>query len=219
MRVQAQAAEQHRKPQPAQTVWSIGSIEWARREGEIGLSRGGRLRRLYPIKRPSARARQQSVLTLTLRFPQRDLPISGTRLSLCEESSPQHRCDRTLRWVRIHLLPLVPRRRNSPRACHVISRHSSTSSERHCPEKEEKVRIRLPPAASPQTLGPSMQRKAPVDDLQAHRISLKVATRDLGDTIGVRVRDNNRAKLRGSQFDAGSHLLSVIGRRSGQQPP
>ena len=28
MRMQAQAAEQRRKPQPTQTVWAIGSMEW-----------------------------------------------------------------------------------------------------------------------------------------------------------------------------------------------
>jgi hypothetical protein len=28
MRMQAQAAEQRRKPQPTQTGWAIGSMEW-----------------------------------------------------------------------------------------------------------------------------------------------------------------------------------------------
>jgi len=28
MRRQAEAAEQHRKPQPFQTTWAIGSMEW-----------------------------------------------------------------------------------------------------------------------------------------------------------------------------------------------
>jgi hypothetical protein len=36
MRMQAQAAEQHRKPQPAQTVWSIGSMEWLAEQEKSG---------------------------------------------------------------------------------------------------------------------------------------------------------------------------------------
>ena len=36
MRMEAQAAEQHRKPQPAQTVWAIGSMEWLAEQEKSG---------------------------------------------------------------------------------------------------------------------------------------------------------------------------------------
>ncbi len=36
MRMQAQAAEQRRKPQPTQTVWAIGSMEWLAEQKKSG---------------------------------------------------------------------------------------------------------------------------------------------------------------------------------------